>query len=201
MVYGYIRVSTDHQDLENQKIGVVRKAAQLGICIDRFIADDGVSGAMGPDKRALGRLLRMIKPGDIVICSELSRLGRKMFMIMGVLEHLIRVGAKLYSVKDNYELGDNIQSKVLAFAFGIAAEIERDLISQRTREALARRKMAGMRLGRRPGSRNLHHKLDGRGEYIARQLANGAKRYQIAKTLGVDVRTLRRFIGQNNQRQ
>lgn len=81
-------------------------------------------------KRALGGVLRCLKEGDIIICSELSRLGRKVFMIMRILEQCMQIGAKLYTVKDGYELGDNIQSKVLAFAFGLSAEIERNLIAQ-----------------------------------------------------------------------
>lgn len=137
MVYGYIRVSTDHQDCKNQKLGIETKAAILGLKIDKYIEDAGVSGTKEPDERALGGCLRQLRSGDVIICSELSRLGRKLFMIMRILEQCMQIGAKLYTVKDGYELGDNIQSKVLAFAFGSSAEIERELISQRTREALA----------------------------------------------------------------
>ena len=127
MIYGYIRVSTDKQDCANQKLGIEAKADALGICIDKYIEDSGISGTKEPEERALGGMLRRLRPGDVIICSELSRLGRKMFMIMRILEHCMKIGARLYTVKDGYELGDNIQSKVLAFAFGLSAEIERNL--------------------------------------------------------------------------
>ncbi len=196
MIYGYIRVSTDRQDCANQKLGIEAKAKSLGMCIEEYIQDNGVSGTREPESRALGGVLQQLKPGDVIICSELSRLGRKLFMIMRILEYCMQRGARLYTVKDNYELGDNIQSKVLAFAFGISAEIERDLISQRTKEALARRKLAGHPLGRIRDSRNQHYKLEPHAQYIKNQLANGTPRYKIAAKLHVAPWTLRRFIRQ-----
>ena len=195
MVYGYIRVSTDHQDCKNQKLGIEAKAAVLGLSIDKYIEDAGVSGIKEPDERALGGCLRKLRMGDVIICSELSRLGRKLFMIMRILEHCMQIGAKLYTVKDGYELGDNIQSKVLAFAFGLSAEIERDLISQRTKEALYNRKLSGIRLGRPQGSRNKHYKLDGQRDCVKHMLSKGVPRYKIARKIGVSRATLRRFIG------
>ncbi|MCM1294200.1 MAG: recombinase family protein [Muribaculaceae bacterium] len=194
MIYAYIRVSTDHQDCENQKIGIEAKAATMGLSIDRYIQDAGVSGTLAPDSRALGGCLRQLAPGDIIICSELSRLGRKLFMIMHILEHCMNVGARVYTVKDGYELGDNIQSKVMAFAFGLTAEIERDLISKRTKEALARRRMSGLCLGRPRGAKNKIYKLTYHADYIKQQLSNGVPRYKIAQKLKVNPRTLRRFI-------
>lgn len=197
MVYGYIRVSTDRQDCANQKIGIENKAKVLGLVIDKYIEDDGISGCKEPEKRALGGLLRKINPGDVIICSELSRLGRKLFMIMRILEHCMQVGAKVYTVKDNYELGDNIQSKVMAFAFGLSAEIERDLISQRTKEALARKKAMGIKLGRPFGCRNKKRKLDGKDKDIARLLNMGLPKYKIAKILKISPRTLNRTLNTN----
>jgi DNA invertase Pin-like site-specific DNA recombinase len=147
MIYGYIRVSTDTQDTNNQKIGVTAKAKELSLEIESWISDDGISGTKEPEDRQLGKLLAKINPGDVIITSELSRLGRKLFMIMRILEHCMKIGAKVYTVKDGYELGDNIQSKVLAFAFGLAAEIERDMISQRTIEGLKMKKLQGVLLG------------------------------------------------------
>lgn len=194
MVYGYIRVSTDRQDCENQKFGIEVKAKELGLKIERYIEDAGVSGTKEPDKRALGGCLRRLKSGDVIICSELSRLGRKMFMIMRILEYCMNVGARVYTVKDGYELGDNIQSKVMAFAFGLSAEIERNLISQRTKEALALRKAQGRKLGREFGSKNKKHKLDGKHEFIYLMTQKGYSKTKIAKKLGVSAMTIKRFL-------
>lgn len=194
MVYGYIRVSTDHQDCKNQKLGIEAKAATLGLSIDKYIEDAGVSGI----KRALGGCLRKLRMGDVIICSELSRLGRKLFMIMRILEYCIQIGAKLYTVKDGYELGDNIQSKVLAFAFGLSAEIERELISQRTKEAMARRRACGLYTGRKPGAKNLHHKLDGKEDMIRKLLLGGMSQRKIAKKLKVGATTINTFIKNNS---
>ena len=199
MIYAYLRVSTDDQDTANQRMGVEAKARTLGLAIDKYIIDDGISGTKEPEKRALGGLLRKIKQDDIIICSELSRLGRKLFMIMGILEHCMKVGAKVYTVKDNYELGDNIQSKVLAFAFALSAEIERDLISQRTKEAMARRRACGLYTGRKPGAKNLHHKLDGKENAIRRMLLAGLSQRKIAKKLKVGPTTINTFVKNNTQ--
>ena len=166
MIYGYIRVSTDKQDCENQKLGIESKASALGLKIDKYIEDAGISGIKSPKERALGGMLRKLQNGDIIICSEISRLGRKLFMIMEILQTCMKSGTKLYTVKDNYELGDNIQSKCLAFAFGLSAEIERDLISQRTKETLAHKRATGVILGRPAGLLNKNHKLDGCSDYI-----------------------------------
>ena len=198
MIYGYIRVSTDHQDCENQKLGIETKAAALGLHIDKYIEDAGISGTKEPEKRALGGCLKKLKPGDVIICSELSRLGRKLFMVMRILEHCMRIGACVYTVKDGYVLGDNIQSKVLAFAFGLSAEIERDLISQRTKEALARRRANGQRLGREKGSKNKNHKLDGQAETIKRMLNNKIPKTRIAKKLKVSVSTVYKYMSKTN---
>lgn len=193
-VYAYLRVSTDAQDTENQRIGVNNKALALGLTIDKYIIDDGVSGTKEPEKRALGGILRKLKAGDIIICSEISRLGRKLFMIMEILQKCMNCGAKLYTVKDNYELGDNIQSKCLAFAFGLSAEIERDLISQRTKEAMARRRACGLYTGRKLGAKNLHHKLDGKEHVIKQMLSAGFSQRQIAKKLKVGTTTINTFV-------
>lgn len=197
MIYGYIRVSTDKQDCENQKLGIEFKASALGLSIDKYIEDAGISGTKEPEQRALGGMLRKLNPGDVIICSELSRLGRKMFMIMRILEHCMKIGARLYTVKDGYELGDTIQSKVLAFAFGLSAEIERDLISQRTKEAMARRRACGLYTGRKLGAKNLHHKLDGKENIIRHMLSDGLSQRQIAKRLKVGPTTINVFINKN----
>lgn len=194
MIYGYIRVSTDKQDCDNQKLGIENKAASLGLKIDKYIEDAGISGTKEPEQRALGGCLKKLKSGDVLICSELSRLGRKLFMIMRILEHCMKCGAKVYTVKDGYELGDNIQSKVMAFAFGLSAEIERDLISQRTKEALLKLKKQGKKLGREVGSKNKKRKLDDKIEIINELLIKKVPKTRIAKQLKVSIPTLYTFI-------
>ena len=193
-VYGYLRVSTDKQDCDNQKIGVEALAAKLGLPIESWIIDDGVSGTKEPQKRKLGKLLRKIKTGDVIICSELSRLGRKLFMVISILEHCMKIGAKVLTAKEGYELGDNVQSKVLAFAFGLVAELERDMISKRTKEALARRKANGKAIGRLVGAKNKRHVLDGKEEKILELLKNGKRKSAIVKELKISSGTLYDFI-------
>ena len=196
MIYGYLRVSTDEQDSSNQKLGVRKKAESLGLSIDDWIVDDGISGTKEPEKRLLGKLLKKLKKDDVIITSELSRLGRKLFMIMRILEYCMLHSVKVYTVKDGYELGDNIQSKVLAFAFGIAAEIERDMISSRTKEALARKRLEGIVLGRPKGRKSSpeKYKLSGKDELIKGLLSEGISQRQIAKICKVDRNTLSRYL-------
>ena len=194
MIYGYIRVSTDKQDCENQKLGIDAKASALGLCIDKYIEDAGISGTKEPEQRALGGVLRHLNPGDVIICSELSRLGRKMFMIMRILEHCMKIGARLYTVKDGYELGDTIQSKVLAFAFGLSAEIERNLIAQRTKEALAALQLRGVKLGRPNGQKNTYHIIDGYENLILDMYSAGVSKRKIARTIRVSPPTISRFL-------
>lgn len=195
-VYGYLRVSTDKQDCDNQKIGVENLACRLNLLIERWIVDDGVSGAKEPEKRKLGKLLKKIKSGDIIICSELSRLGRKLFMIISILEHCMKVGAKVLTVKDGYELGDNVQSKVLAFAFGLVAELEREMISKCTKEALQRIKSQGRSLGRPKGRKNRKHVWNGKEEQISRLLEQGIGKTKTARIIGIGVGSVYAFIEQ-----
>ena len=191
MIYGYIRVSTDRQTVENQRFEIKRFCSDNGLQVNKWISET-TSGAKEVNKRRLGKLLKGVKKDDVIICSEISRLGRSLFMIMSILNHCMEIGAKVWTVKDNYRLGDDITSKVLAFAFGISAEIERKLISQRTKEALARKKAEGVRLGRPsgPGKRI----LDGKEKQLKAMLSSGVTKVQIAKLYGVHVSTVHEFL-------
>ena len=151
-IYGYLRVSTDMQDYNSQKQGVDDFAKKKGWNIDEYIADDGVSGSKDYHKRQLGKLLEKVKPKDVIIASEISRLGRDLLMVMEILNHCMKSEVVVYTVKDNYKLGDDVQSKVLAFAFGLSAEIERKMIQARTKEGLQLRVKKGILLGRPPCS-------------------------------------------------
>ena len=191
MIYGYIRVSTDKQSNANQRYEIERFCKGNKLRIDKWI-EEKISGTKSPDKRLLGVLLKDIKLDDLIVCSELSRLGRNLYMIMSIISHCHEVGAKIWTIKDNYRLDDGIQSKVLAFAFGLAAEIERNLISQRTKEALARRKAEGKVLGRRPGKME-KVRLSGHEIEIRQMITAGMNNVQIGKHFGVHRGTVRVF--------
>lgn len=193
MIYGYIRVSTDKQTVENQRFEISDFCKQQGLKIDAWI-EETISGTIDPKKRELGKLLKDVRQGDLIICSELSRLGRSLFMIMSILNLLMEKGAKIWTIKDGYRLGDDIQSKVLAFAFGLSAEIERQLISQRTKEALALRKKEGVKLGRPRGSANKKSKLEGTELAISVMIWAGTNVNQMAKLYGTHRNTVKRFI-------
>ena len=198
MIYGYIRVSSDKQTVENQRYEIHRFCHTHSLHIDGWI-EETISGTAAYTRRALGRLLGRVVPGDTIICSELSRLGRNLFMIMEILNLCMTKECRVWTIKDNYRLGDDIQSKVLAFAFGLSAEIERNLISQRTREALARRRAEGVVLGRPKGRRTApeKHKLYPKRRLIAALLAEGVPKRQIARICRCDRNTLSRFVAES----
>lgn len=196
MIYGYIRVSSDKQTVENQRFEINKFCQHENMVIDGWI-EETISGTKAYNKRQLGILLKRVQKGDLIICAELSRLGRNLFMIMEILNICMTKECRVWTIKDNYRLGDDIQSKVLAFAFGLSAEIERNLISQRTKEALARKKAEGIILGRPKGCKNSpdKYKLSGKEVLISELLKNGTSQRRIAKICKVDRNTLARFIG------
>lgn len=195
MNYGYIRVSSDKQTVENQRYEINQFCAREKVPINGWI-EETISGTKSYNKRELGRLLKRVRSGDVIICSELSRLGRNLFMIMEILNICMSKNCRVWTIKDNYRLGEDIQSKVLAFAFGLSAEIERNLISQRTKEALARRRAEGVRLGRPHGSKtNLEALVLYRyHNRILRLYQQGYSLYSIAQRLHVNRTTLVRYI-------
>jgi DNA invertase Pin-like site-specific DNA recombinase len=193
MVYGYVRVSTDRQSVENQRFEIERFCSNNSLSIDQWI-EETISGTQLPEKRLLGSLLDEAKTGDLIVCSELSRLGRNMFMIMSVLNHLMINGVRIWTIKDNYRLGDSIQAKILAFAFGLSAEIERDLISQRTKEALARKRSEGITLGRPLGRKSDRLKLSGHEAEILTLIDKNVSKSAIARRFGVSRKTVITFL-------
>jgi len=195
MVYGYIRVSTDKQTVENQRFEIESFCQREGILIDKWI-EETISDTKNYTKRQLGKLINKLTPNDMLICSEISRLGRSLFMVMEILNVCMERNCKVWTIKDNFRLGDDIQSKVLAFAFGLSAEIERNLISQRTKESLARMKAEGIKLGRKKGAKNKslnkictsHHKM------IINDIEKGVSIPKIAKKLKISKGTLYRYM-------
>jgi len=193
MIYGYIRVSTDRQTVENQRFEINEFCKKNNVAVEKWI-DETISGTKEIDKRKLGGLLGNLQKGDILICSELSRLGRNLLMIMSILNVCMEKEVQVWTIKDNYRLGSDISSKVLAFAFGLSAEIERNLVSQRTKEALARMKSEGIHVGRPHGAKSKEIKLTGKEEQIKKMLSKRIPKVKIAKKLGVHRSTLRRFL-------
>ena len=196
MIYWYLRVSTDKQSLENQKFEINRYCNKENISVDRWVTET-ISGTKNFEERKLGKLIKKLNKDDVLVCSEISRLGRNLFQIMMILNICMQKGIQVWTIKDNYRLGMDIQSKVLAFAFGLLAEIERDLISQRTKEALARLKAEGKKLGREKGSLNRKHKLDGKQEEIKRMLSQKISQNKIAKLFGVSRLTMNKYVRQH----
>ena len=195
MTYGYIRVSSDKQTVENQRFEINNFCKREKLKIDGWI-EETISGTKSYNKRELGKLLKKVRKDDLIICAELSRLGRNLFMIMEILNICMTKECRVWTIKDNYRLGDDIQSKVLAFAFGLSAEIERNLISQRTKEALARKRAEGVVLGRPKGKRSSpeKYKLHARRALIEELLKGNVSKRQIAKICKVDRNTLTRYI-------
>ena len=193
MIYGYIRVSSDKQTVENQRFEISNFCEKNSLTIDVWV-EETISGMTRVENRKLGKLLKKMKKGDILICSELSRLGRNLLMIMGVLNECMNRDIQVWTIKDNYRLGSDINSKVLAFAFGLSAEIERNLISQRTKEALARKKAEGVVLGRPKGSKSTKTKLSGQEKQIKELLGKKVSYSAIGRILGVHRITVSSFV-------
>lgn len=196
MIYGYLRVSSDEQDVNSQKQGVVKFAEEHNMQIDKFITDEGVSGGKDPDKRNLGPLLKLINEGDVIICSEISRLGRDLYMVMDILHFCMERKAIIYTVKDKFVLGNDIQSKVLAFAFGLSAEIERQMIRQRTKEGLRLRVKMGVLIGRPLGSVCEDPVVisDDDKERVIEQYKWGVPERRLAENFNVDRNTITRWL-------
>lgn len=197
MIYGYIRVSTDRQTVENQRFEINQFCERQEIVVNKWI-EETISGSKAIEDRRLGKLLKKMKKGDILICSELSRLGRNLLMIMGILNECMNRDIHVWTIKDNYRLGSDINSKVLAFAFGLSAEIERNLISQRTKEALARKRAEGVILGRPKGSKSKVKKLTGKELEIKALLDKNVSKSAIARILGVHRITVTNFIKESS---
>lgn len=194
MVIGYSRISTGHQTLENQRKEIEKFAASRSITVDRWV-NEIVSGSKLGKDRKLGTVIRKMKKGDTIIVTELSRLSRTLMDIMTIVGDLLKRGIRLYSIKEGCTFDDSINSKVLVFAFGLVAEIERNLISMRTKEALELRRSKGVRLGRPEGSRTKINLLVENSREIQGMLERGISSKEICSQFNVSYSTFRRFIG------
>lgn len=192
MVIAYLRVSTSKQHLVNQQDEIRRFAHTKEIEVSRWVTEI-VSGKKNQKERKLGRVINQLKPGDTLIVTEISRLSRTLTEIMTIMGKCLEKNITIYSTKDGYAFDNTINSKVLCFAFGLVAEIERNLISMRTKEALALRKAEGVILGRKKGSINkLKILIDNELEIIDR-LKKGESMASICRIYGVSTDTFSKF--------
>lgn len=192
-VIGYIRVSSNKQTVEHQRHEISVFAEQNNIQIDNWI-EETISSRKPLNKRKLGQLLNDLQPNDIIIAAEISRLGRSLLEVMRILENCLNKNCQVWTIKEHYRLGNDIQSKVMAFAFGLSAEIERNLISQRTKSSLDNIKATGKRLGRPLSAQSKKLKLSKNAKKVKQLLDMGISKYRIAKMMEVRRSTVSRFI-------
>ena len=197
MIIGYIRVSTGKQHPENQQDEITRYAKENNMVVDRWVTEI-VSGKKEVKGRKLGRTISMMKRGDTLIVSEVSRLSRNLTDIMTIMGNCLKKGINIYTVKERYRFDDSINSKILCFAFGLVAEIERNLISLRTKEALALRKSEGVVLGRPTGSCTKQQILHDNEAEVLRMLASGHTAREICRRFKVSKDTWYRYWKQRN---
>ena len=193
MIYGYCRVSTAHQHEENQHFVIENFAKNNNINIDVWI-EEKISSSKKLQDRKLGAVLKKLKSGDILITTEISRLGRSLLEVMGILQTCLEQECQIWTLKENFRLGADIQSKVLAFAFGLSAELSKSLLQERVRESLARLKANGKKLGRPVGAQSKQLKLSRNKKRIDTLINQGVSKNQIARIMRVNKSTLYNFL-------
>lgn len=192
-IIGYVRVSSSKQTLHHQKYEIEQYAKRNHIRINKWVMET-ISSRKALNKRQLGQLLEDLREGDILIAAEISRLGRSLLEVMRILENCLNKNCQVWTLKENYKLGNDIQSKVMAFAFGLSAEIERNLISQRTKASLASVRAGGKRLGRPFSAQSKKLKLTKNATKVRELLDLGLSGYKISRIMGVTPSTISRFI-------
>ena len=193
MVVAYLRVSTEKQFLANQREELLRFAEKNGLQIDKWYTET-VSGSVRSKDRKLSGVLNRMQRGDSLIVTEISRLSRTMLEIMTILNSCIKTEIVLYSTKEGYVFQNDMNSKVLGFAFGLMAEIERNLISMRTKEALARRRQEGVKLGRKKGTCPAMRVLRENKRRLIKDAQRGVSCSELARQMGVSRTTMHRFL-------
>lgn len=192
MNYGYIRVSTNKQDESNQELELLRYVHTYHVPIDEFVRET-ISSRKDLEERKLSLLIKKLKKGDKLLVVELSRLGRSLLEVMEIIHTLLKKEVEVIVTSKQLIIGDNIQSKALVFAFGIASEVERELISQRTRIGLQNAKAKGKKIGRPKGATS-NSKLDPHQKEIAELLNKGVSKASICKIYDVSYPTLENFL-------
>lgn len=196
MIYGYIRVSTDSQTVQNQKIQIKKYCKDKRLHNIKWFSETS-SGTIAPEKRKLGELFEMVKEGDVIICTELSRLGRSMIMILNELDYCLKRNVKVVAIKENFTLDDSIACTALMLAFGLSAELERKLLSERTKMGLSRARLKGKRIGRQAGEKPHYFKLTPHKTKIRQYMKEGRSIYSMAKEFNVTWLTMKNFCTTN----
>lgn len=193
-IVAYLRVSRDSQDVKNQRLAILEFSRQEKFVVDEFM-EISASSRRSTKERQIDLLLTQLRSGDTLIVSELSRMGRSVGEIITTVDHLIKEQIQFIAIKEGVQLRgeQNLQSKVTITLFGLFAEIERELISLRTKEGLAAAKAEGKQLGRPKGKLG-HSKLSGMEEEIQRLLTLKVSKSSIARIMAVDRSTLHYFI-------
>lgn len=198
VIYAYLRVSTDHQDLHNQRHGILEYANMHALSPIQFV-EDTVSGREKWESRGIGQLLTQTAiASDIVIFSEVSRMARSTLQVLEMLECCVRRRINVHIAKQGMVLDGSMQSRITATVLGLAAEIERELIVLRTTEALAKRKAEGKILGRPKGRQSAHLKLDAKESEIRKYLDKGISKRSIAKLVDCSPSTLYDWLGRKH---
>lgn len=193
MNYAYLRVSTHLQTLDNQKFGIKEYCKKRNIKVDLWF-EEKVSGTKKSCERELGKVLKLLKKNDTIICTEFSRLGRSLPDVLETIAKIKEKGAILLTIKENFVLDDSLSAKILSSVLALISDISRELLSQRVKEGLASRKARGIKLGRRLGSKNKHNKLEKYRNVIETMLKGGASRYQLKKYLSCHSHTLNQYL-------
>ena len=191
-IYAYYRVSTDRQDYKNQKSGVKRYCDYANVKVDKEYKDEGVSGTVDFKNRNLGKLVKVSKTGDKIITPELSRLSRNMVDTFELVKILSKKGVSIYCVKENMTIDDSAIGLMTMAAFAFSAQVERERIVQRTKEALAKKKAEGVRLGRPFGFSYCF--LDAFVDDVIEMRSKGLNKSKIAKEFDCTWTTLHRFM-------
>lgn len=190
----YLRVSTTDQDIEKNKAEILFLANDKSLGKVDFV-EEKISGKIHWRKRKIGDIIEILQKGDTILLNEFSRLGRSMLECMEIISIATQKGINIYTVKGNWQLDDTIQSKVMAMVFSMVSEIERDLISKRTKEALQTKKANGVKLGRPKGPGK--SKLDAHKFEIEALLKNGSTKKFIAKRYNSTPANLHNWIQKN----
>lgn len=201
MIYGYCRCSMEKkQTCSNQHFAIKEYAKRNGLKIDKWV-EENISSRKPLSKRELGVLMDKLTSNDTLIITEVSRLARNLYELAGILQDAINKDVKIISIKENYTFKNDLQSKIMAYTFGLAAEIERDLISNRIKMSLDKLKKQKVKLGRPLGAESKCLKLTKNRKKIKELLDKGLSQAKIAKILGVHPTTMCRFLKKVNVKE